>query len=85
VYTGLSSSKVKEIEGKVLQHCRDYVSPAIAVQFSETDNPGNETTKILVFIAVASQRARHMPTEMEKSQVITSESAKKHGKQKMVF
>ena len=57
IYSGLSSSKIKEIEGKALQHCRDYVSPAIAVQFCEIDNPENEATKVLVFIAVASQKA----------------------------
>jgi predicted HTH transcriptional regulator len=66
VYSGLSSSKMKEIEGKVLQHCRDYVSPAIAVQFSEIDNPENESTKILVFIAIASQKA-HTYRDGEKS------------------
>jgi predicted HTH transcriptional regulator len=65
-YSGLSSSKIKEIEGKVLQHCRDYVSPAIALQFSEINNPEDETTKVLVFIAVASQRA-HTYRDGEKS------------------
>jgi predicted HTH transcriptional regulator len=57
IYSGLSSSKIKEIEGKVLQHCRDYVSPSIAVQPYEVDNPENETTKILVFMVVAGQKA----------------------------
>jgi predicted HTH transcriptional regulator len=57
IYSGLSSSKIKEIEGKVLQHCRDYVSPSIAVQFSEIDNPENASTKVLAFIVVASQKA----------------------------
>jgi predicted HTH transcriptional regulator len=66
IYSGLSSSKMKEIEGKVLQHCRDYVSPSIAVQFSEIDNPEDTTTKVLVFIAVASQRA-HAYRDGEKS------------------
>jgi predicted HTH transcriptional regulator len=56
-YSGLSSSKIKEIEGKVLQHCRDYVSPALAVQFSEIDNPEDVATKVLVFIAIAGQKA----------------------------
>jgi predicted HTH transcriptional regulator len=66
IYSGLSSAKMKEIEGKVLRHCRDYVSPAIAVQFSEIDNPENEATKILVFIILASQRA-HTYRDGEKS------------------
>ena len=66
VYSGLSSSKIKEIEGKVLQHCRDYVRPAIAPLVSEIDNPENEATKFLVFIAVASQKA-HIYRDGEKS------------------
>jgi predicted HTH transcriptional regulator len=66
VYIGLSSSKIKEIEGKVLQHCRDYVSPSIAVQFDEIDNPEDETKKILVFIAIASPKA-HTYRDGEKS------------------
>jgi predicted HTH transcriptional regulator len=57
IFTGLSANKLKEIEGKVLQHCRDYVSPAIAPLVQELDNPENETTRILVFMVVADMRA----------------------------
>lgn len=56
-YTGLSSAKVKEIEGKVLQHCRDYVSPSLAPIVHELDNPNNTDTRILVFVVLASPEA----------------------------
>ncbi len=56
-YSGLSSEKLKEIEGKVLQHCRDYVSPSIAPIVQEIDNPENSSTRILVFIIPASHDA----------------------------
>ena len=56
-YTGLSSAKVKEIEGKVLQHCRDYISPSIAPIVHELDNPVNIDTRILVFVVLASPEA----------------------------
>ena len=42
LYTGLSSGKLKEIEGKVLQNCRDYVSPSLAPIVYEMDNPRNK-------------------------------------------
>jgi predicted HTH transcriptional regulator len=57
LYTGLSAEKLKEIEGKVLQHCRDYVSPAIAPIVKEIDNPEDISTRILVFIILASPDA----------------------------
>jgi len=57
LYTGLSSSKLKEIEGKVLQNCRDYVSPSLAPIVYEMDNPENKTTRILIFIIIASPEA----------------------------
>jgi predicted HTH transcriptional regulator len=57
VYTGLSAEKVKEIEGKVLQHCRDYVSPAVAPLVQELKNPKDESTRILVFIVTADSQA----------------------------
>ena len=56
-YTGLSSYKLKEIEGKVLQHCRDYVSPAVAPIVQELKNPEDEATRILVFIIAADSQA----------------------------
>jgi predicted HTH transcriptional regulator len=52
-FTGLSAVKLKEIEGKVLQHCRDYVNPSIAPIVQELENPENEQTRILVFIVIA--------------------------------
>lgn len=56
-YSGLSAEKLKEIEGKVLQHCRDYVSPALAPIVQELDNPEDKSTRILVFVILASQEA----------------------------
>lgn len=57
LYTGLSSEKLKEIEGKVLQHCRDYISPSVAPIVQELDNPYDKSTRILVFIILASPDA----------------------------
>jgi predicted HTH transcriptional regulator len=57
LYTGLSSEKLKEIEGKVLQHCRDYISPSVAPIVQELDNPDDKSTRILVFIILASPDA----------------------------
>ena len=57
LYTGLSAQKLKEIEGKVLQHCRDYVSPSLAPIVQEIDNPEDNSTRILVFIILASPDA----------------------------
>jgi predicted HTH transcriptional regulator len=51
--TGLSANRLKEIEGKVLQHCRDYVSPAIAPLVQELETPEDESKRILVFIVIA--------------------------------
>jgi predicted HTH transcriptional regulator len=56
-FTGLSASKLREIEGKVLQHCRDYVSPAIAPHVEELENPEDESTRILVFVISADSQA----------------------------
>jgi predicted HTH transcriptional regulator len=57
IYTGLSSDKLKEIEGKVLAYCRDNVSPSISPITQEMDNPEDKATKILVFIVIASPKA----------------------------
>lgn len=57
IYTGLSSAKLKEIEGKVLQFCRDYVSPSITPLVSEIENPNDNSTRILVFTILASPDA----------------------------
>jgi predicted HTH transcriptional regulator len=56
-YTGLNANKLKEIEGKVTQHCRDYISPSVAPIVQELINPENEHTRILVFIVLASSDA----------------------------
>jgi predicted HTH transcriptional regulator len=53
-YTGLTANKLKEIEGKITQHCRDYTHPAIVPVVQELENPYNPATRILVFIVVAS-------------------------------
>jgi predicted HTH transcriptional regulator len=57
VYKGLSSGKLKEIEGTVLAHCRDRVSPSLAPIVQELENPEDKSTRILVFIVLASYRA----------------------------
>jgi len=57
VYTGLTADKLKEIEGKVLRHCRDYVSPTVAPLVQELKNPKDESTRILVFIVTADSQA----------------------------
>lgn len=64
-YTGLSANKLKEIEGKVMQHCRDYVSPAIAPIVQEIENPENKDTRILVFIVLATSEAHSYRKDSE--------------------
>ena len=56
-YTGLSADKLREIEGKVLHHCRDYVSPSLAPIVQELENPENSATRILVFVVLSSPDA----------------------------
>ena len=56
-FAGLSANRLKEIEGKVLQHCRDYVSPAIAPLVHELENPEDESKRILVFVVSADSKA----------------------------
>lgn len=55
---GLTSSRFKEVEGKVLTSCRDRVSPSIAplVQEIQTSDPER---RVLVFI-MPSTRSAHM-------------------------
>lgn len=57
LYKGLSADKLKEIEGKVLQNCRDYVNPSVVPVVCEMENPVDKSTRILVFIVIASQEA----------------------------
>ena len=66
VFTGLSANKLKAIEGKVLQYCRDYVSPSIAPAVEELENPGNPQSRILVFIVFADRQV-HSFRDNEKS------------------
>jgi predicted HTH transcriptional regulator len=56
-YTGLTANKLKEIEGKVTQHCRDYISPSVVPIVQELENPEDASTRILVFIIPASYEA----------------------------
>ncbi len=56
-YNGLSANKLKEIEGKVTQHCRDNVSPPFVPIVQELENPENTNTRLLVFIVLASPEA----------------------------
>ena len=57
VYTGLSSNQLEEIEGRVLAHCRNNVSPSLSPLIQEIDNPEDKATKILIFIIIASPKA----------------------------
>ncbi len=65
-YTGLTAKKIKEVTGKVTQHCRDYVSPSINPLVTELENPKSSETRILVFTIVASPDA-HTYRDGEKS------------------
>ena len=52
-YVGLTSEKLKEIEGKVMQHCRDYVNPSITPIIHEIPIVSDKSKKILVFVILA--------------------------------
>ncbi len=54
IYTGLSSTALKTIEGKVLQYCREAISPALVPIVSELENPEDKSSRILVFTVLAS-------------------------------
>lgn len=56
-YAGLTANKLKEIEGKVTQHCRDYVYPSLSPIVHEMVNPENDCTRILIFVVLASPDA----------------------------
>jgi len=56
-YKGLTANKLKEIEGKVTQHCRDYIHPALSPIIEEIINPEDSNTRILVFVILASPDA----------------------------
>ncbi|MDR2441368.1 MAG: putative DNA binding domain-containing protein [Planctomycetaceae bacterium] len=57
IYKGLTADKLKEIEGIILSHCRDRVSPSLSPIVQELENPADNTTRILVFIVLASPKA----------------------------
>lgn len=65
-FSGLSSSQVKEITGKVLQHARDYISPAVSPLVYELPSPDQEDKRVLVFTVIASPEA-HTYRDGEKS------------------
>lgn len=54
-YTGLMSSRLKELEGKVLNHCREKVSPPVVPITEEIQV--DEDRRILVFIIAATGNA----------------------------
>ena len=54
-YSGLIASRLKELEGKVLRHCREKVSPPIVPVTEEIPVDGKR--RILVFIVSASGNA----------------------------
>ena len=56
-YIGLTSEKLKEIEGKVMQHCRDYVNPSIIPIIHEIPVVSDKSKKILVFVILAGNHA----------------------------
>jgi predicted HTH transcriptional regulator len=56
--TGLTSSRLKEVEGAVLAHCREKVSPEIVPLTEEIDTP-NPDRRILVFIVPATGYAHN--------------------------
>ena len=56
-YSRLTANQLREIEGKVLKHCTDYVSPAVVPIVQEIENPEKKDTRILVFIVVATSEA----------------------------
>ena len=56
-YTGLTANKLKHIEGRVTQYCRDYIHPSLAPIVEEIENPEDSSTRILVFVVVASPDA----------------------------
>lgn len=57
IYKGVSANKVQELRGRVVQHCLDYVQPSISPIIEELENPDDHTTRILVFISIATQEA----------------------------
>lgn len=65
-YTGLTATKLKEIVGKVTQHCRDYVNPSLTPLVTELKHPEDESKRILVFTVLASPDA-HLYRDGEKS------------------
>lgn len=65
-FAGLSAERLKEITGKVLQHCRDLISPSISPLVTELEHPEDPSRRILVFTIIASPDA-HTYRDGEKS------------------
>ena len=53
---GLTSSRLKTVEGKVLALCRDVVEPVLAPAVEEIETP-DPSRRVLVFVVPASRRA----------------------------
>lgn len=56
VRKGLTASKLREVQGKVLQHCRDLISPPISPLVEEIES-GDPERRILVFIQPSTGQA----------------------------
>ena len=56
-YSGLTSSRLLEIENKTLAHCRDLVDPGVVPLVEVLDSPNNDSTKILVLIVPSTGNA----------------------------
>jgi ATP-dependent DNA helicase RecG len=59
VMTGLTASRVREVEGKVLAACRDRVSPSIAPLLQELPVADSPERRVLVFV-MPSTRSPHL-------------------------
>ena len=55
-FPGLSSSRLKEVEGKFLADCREYVDPPI-VPFTEELPTADPARRVLVFVVPATENA----------------------------
>jgi|CXWL01.1.fsa_nt_gi predicted HTH transcriptional regulator len=54
--TGLEANRLREVEGRVLQHCRDLVDPDLHPQVEEVPTT-NPERRVLVFVVPRSSRA----------------------------
>jgi len=56
-YQGLTAERIKEIKGRVVNACRNFVDPEIVPIVEELLVPGDESKRVLVFIVPASNNA----------------------------